>query len=627
MVAHCRVDLGHRVVALKHAVRQVHGNRVCKAEAVLPFARLACRLAQRPAAHLDDQPGLLGQRDKVTRRHQHIAALPTHQRFDADHARGAQVQLGLVVQHQLVAFDGLVQRALQRQLRAPLAGQRRPVRGGSVAAGSLHCIHGHVGIAHQVHDLGAVAREHGDADAGGHEALLVADEHRHAHRVDDARGHPFGFSFVGHLRQQRDELVAAQSPDGFKRWVGPRAGGFERGLDHLVGVAHAQAQAARHFEQQLVASHVAERVVDDLEAVQVDEQKCHAVAQAPRMLQCALAAPDQLAPVGQAGQRVKVGQVSDLVFGIAAVGHVLHDAAVAMQPSVLVELRLSLDVDDALPAVGQHHIHVGVQHRRVRQDLLEHAHQHAAVFLGCHAQQRAEGRVLVGAEAEHAQPLHRELRAALADAPVHTAHARQVLRACQARLAALELHLRARRAQQVAQSAGQQGPLRRLDEEVGRTGFVGAFDRSVVLEPGEHQHRDRRSTGHRAQPAADLKAIQIGHQRIEQDQIGHAVGQHIQRLLAAAGLGDRKAALAQRDGGEQQVHLIVVDKQHVRRAHGWTFMLRTLILAKRPRAASSWLVAGWRSRDTGASGPTARAVRQNANLDSRNLMTTGGPGP
>jgi hypothetical protein len=99
---------------------------------------------------------------------------------------------------------------------------------------------------------------------------------------------------------------------------------FERTFQDLVAVAHAAAQAARHFHQQLVAGGVSERVVDVLEAVQVDQQQRGVVPQAAGLLQRALGAPDQLAPVGQARQRVEVGQVADAVLGHSAIGHVLH---------------------------------------------------------------------------------------------------------------------------------------------------------------------------------------------------------------------------------------------------------------------------------------------------------------
>ena len=41
--------------------------------------------------------------------------LPAHQRLHAEHLTGAEVGLGLVVQHQLVAFQRLPQPAEQRE--------------------------------------------------------------------------------------------------------------------------------------------------------------------------------------------------------------------------------------------------------------------------------------------------------------------------------------------------------------------------------------------------------------------------------------------------------------------------------------------------------------------------------
>jgi hypothetical protein len=89
----------------------------------LPHACLAGRLADRPLAHRHDQAGLFGQRDEVARRHQHAVA---RQRISASTPTigAAHVDLGLVVQHQFVAFDRLVQRAFEFELLAALAGQR-----------------------------------------------------------------------------------------------------------------------------------------------------------------------------------------------------------------------------------------------------------------------------------------------------------------------------------------------------------------------------------------------------------------------------------------------------------------------------------------------------------------------
>ena len=433
-----------------------------------------------------------------------------------------------------------------------------------VAPGRLDRVHRDVGIAQQVGDVAAVAREERDADAGGDEALLHADDDRQAHRLEDALGDALGVALVGHLRQQGDELVAAEPADRLEGAVRAHAHGLERALEHLVGVAHARAQAPRHLDQQLVAGAVAERVVDDLEAVEVDQQQRHLVVEAAAVLERPLGAPDQLAPVGQAGEGVEVGEVADPVLGEAPVGHVLDDAGVADQVAVLVELGLGLEVDDALPAVGEAGMDVGGEHRAALHGVVRQLDEGVALLLGHHAQELPEIERLVGADAEHAQALDREHRAALAPLPVEAAHARQVLGAGQARLAALELDPGARGAQQVAQPPGEQAPLGRLDEEVGGAGLVGAGDRGVVVEAGQHQHRQRLEAGQDAQLAAGLEAVEPGHDRVEDDDVRQEVDQGGDRLLAAGRGGHGKALVLERHRGEQQVDLVVVDEQDLR---------------------------------------------------------------
>jgi hypothetical protein len=256
--------------------------------------------------------------------------------------------------------------------------------------------------------------------------------------------------------------------------------------------------------------------------------------------------------------------MADAVLGETAVGDVLDDAGVADQVAVLVELGLGLDVDDALAAVDEARMDVGREdgaavHRAVRQ--LEEG---LALVLGNHPQQGAKRRLVADAETEHAQALDRERRAVLAAPPVEAAHARQVLRAGEARLAALELDPRPRRPQQVAEAPGQQAPLGRLDEEVGRAGLVGARDRGIVVEAGQHQHRQRLEARQRAQLATGLEAVEPGHDGVEDDDVGQPVGEDADRLLAARCLGDVEALVLQRDRGQQEGDLIVVDEEDAR---------------------------------------------------------------
>jgi hypothetical protein len=108
----------------------------------------------------------------------------------------------------------------------------------------------------------------------------------------------------------------------------------------------------------------------------------------------------------------------------------------------------------------------------------------------------------------------------------------------------------------------QQAPLRRLDEEVGRAGLVGARDRGVVVESGQHQHRHVLEAGARAQPATGVEAVEARHLGVEHDHVRRpAVGQR-ERLLAARRLREDEAQAAQRGRGQHQVDLVVVDQQH-----------------------------------------------------------------
>ena len=92
-----------------------------------------------------------------------------------------------------------------------------------------------------------------DADARGHEALLALDHDRRVERGGDAVGDAGRDGLVVDARQEDRELVAAEAGD--------RVAGAQR-----------VAQPLGDDDQQLVAGGVPERVVDDLELVEVDEE-------------------------------------------------------------------------------------------------------------------------------------------------------------------------------------------------------------------------------------------------------------------------------------------------------------------------------------------------------------------
>src|SRR5439155_1420549 len=95
-------------------------------------------------------------------------------------------------------------------------------------------------------------RGQGHPETGVDGDLLPGDQERELQLVDDPGGHPLGGAAVGGLEEE-GELVA------------PETG-------HRVLRADAALEAFGHLHQQAVAGRVAQRVVDRLEVVEVEEE-------------------------------------------------------------------------------------------------------------------------------------------------------------------------------------------------------------------------------------------------------------------------------------------------------------------------------------------------------------------
>ena len=203
-----------------------------------------------------------------------------------------------------------------------LVGDRAPQIELEVAAGLRHHVHAvleeapgapsvglgpverHVGVLEQEIGVGAVARRQGDADAGADHHLVAADLEGLGKPGDDALGERSRLFRVTQGILQHDELVAAETGDD-------------------VGASHGRAQPVGHDAQELIAARVAQRVVDLLELVEVDEVdgEWPAAAQA-RHRGVHLVAEKR--PVRQAGERIVAGQLIDLGLGHAPIGDVLE---------------------------------------------------------------------------------------------------------------------------------------------------------------------------------------------------------------------------------------------------------------------------------------------------------------
>ena len=121
-----------------------------------------------------------------------------------------------------------------------------------------------------------------------------------------------GLLGIGHRRivaQHHDELVpadAGQLPAGTR-------------------VRECRPEPLRNLPQQRVAGLVAERVVDALELVEIDEQQPDVALALGRLTQRACQElPDPFA-VRQSGQRIEVRQAMDVSFGLLALRDIAHD--------------------------------------------------------------------------------------------------------------------------------------------------------------------------------------------------------------------------------------------------------------------------------------------------------------
>ena len=181
-----------------------------------------------------------------------LGVLPAHERLDADHAAAAERDLGLEVQDELVVVEGVAQLAQELE---PLGrvGVARGRVGLDVRARALGLVHRHVGVAQERRDVLAVVGLQRDADRGAELDGDAADVEREGQGAVQARGHLADGAAVRHDGQDR-ELVAA-----------------EAGQD--VVAAQQMAQARGDVDEQAIALLVAHRVVDLLEAVEVDEHE------------------------------------------------------------------------------------------------------------------------------------------------------------------------------------------------------------------------------------------------------------------------------------------------------------------------------------------------------------------
>ena len=237
------------VAAAELAGRQVDGH----AHMVRPRRARPAGLAQHPFAEIDDQAHFLGDGNELGRRdHAAQRVRPAQKRLAGGNLARLQIEQRLVED-----LEGVVgERVAKVELKAAARVRPHVHLGLEEAPGAalvgLGPVERHVGDLEQVVRPGGVVGRQRDADAGADDDLMPVDLVGLAERGHDAPGQRRRFVAAGDRRLHDDELVAAEARDD-------------------VGRAHQPAQAIGHGAQEHVAARMAERVVDLLELVEVDE--------------------------------------------------------------------------------------------------------------------------------------------------------------------------------------------------------------------------------------------------------------------------------------------------------------------------------------------------------------------
>ena len=148
--------------------RHIHCHRPAQQLTVAPQAGLFTGLVQHPATDLDNQPAILGNRDKAAGLQlPQLRMIPAQQSLGAGDGAAGQINLGLVVQHKLMPFQGHAQFGFDglpgHGLITHVAGKKLVI----VAAPLFRLVHGAIGMFDQSLGIQAIGRVRADANTGG----------------------------------------------------------------------------------------------------------------------------------------------------------------------------------------------------------------------------------------------------------------------------------------------------------------------------------------------------------------------------------------------------------------------------------------------------------------------------
>ncbi len=412
---------------------------------------------------------------------------------------------------------------------------------GVAAARALGDVHDDVGTAHQRAGVVAVLREQRHADAGADVDRLALELDRRTQGRGHGTRHRARAFAIGAGQHDR-ELVATEARHG-------------------VAIAQRSAQPVGDLAQHRVAGDVTERVVDALEAVEVEQQHRQPAAGGARRAQRLLDARHQPRAVRQAGERILVGEAQHLLLARGdAFAHVVEAAG------ELADLVAAADSDARVVVARLHALRAARQFGersgdRARDQVARSCRQWQADE---REQQQEDAQAVEGGQGLVERALQHRVEARIT-ARRDDRHARLVVVVVER-----EPHLLAAMERLAAQRLDQRGALLRRERrgQVHRRAAVGLpvdadVETAELLERGGESVVDARTHG---DPAGRTRRADRHERELVGARAEHDDGARAAAVAAAVGqVGQREAlaAAARVEGVDLDAALVTEQHRHV----------------------------------------------------------------
>jgi hypothetical protein len=517
----------------------------------LPGGCLTAGLLQDPAPDRHDQPGFLRDRDEAVRHDQAaLRVLEPEQRFDADDPAVVHRHLRLVVQ-----LEPALGQAPAKIVLDPLAGPEGLVHAllvepADAAPLALGPIERHVGLDQQALGIVAVGptERHAEADIGEHLVAFGVEG------LDDGRQQALrealGIDWLDDADLDDRELVAAEAGDG-------------------IAAADLVLQPLRELAQKSIAGDMAERIVDVLEARDVEAEDRDLAAVAPAAGQRLVQTVVEQQTVGQTGQSVVMGEEMKARRRLAMLRDVL-EGPFDHGPAACGALDPRVRGDHSLRTVAEQQPVVGRQVAAARHGPVEIGGEGRPVV---RMQRCPDGRkidpVEAVREAEDAADLGGALHGGRGRAPFPAAQTGDALRFGELRLALPQPHQDLTGPADIEHPMAEQGPVDGFADEIGGARVIGPGDRVHIVLAGHHDDRGLGAERPAAQRPAGGIAVQPRHHHVEQHHRRRDPLERLERSIAVADRLDLEAGVLERFGHQEALHVIVVGDQHHRSLAGW----------------------------------------------------------